>query len=125
MALAPLKVLTGSFDETARIHGLKSGKTLKEFRGHTSYVHSVCYADEGTKVLTASSDGSVRVWEVRSSDCLLTFRLGSNSNPTLNDRAIHTIAPVPGKQGCFFIANRTSTAYIVSIHGQVVCVGVE
>ena len=28
------QILTGSFDQLARIHGLKSGKTLKEFRYH-------------------------------------------------------------------------------------------
>jgi len=31
-------VLSGSYDGTVRVHGLKSGKMLKEFRGHTSYV---------------------------------------------------------------------------------------
>ncbi len=55
------QLLTGSFDCTARIHGLKSGKTLKELRGHTSYVNSVCYAAEGTRVVTGSSDGVLRV----------------------------------------------------------------
>jgi WD40 repeat-containing protein SMU1 len=33
-----LQVLSGSYDGTIRVHGLKSGKMLKEFRGHTSYV---------------------------------------------------------------------------------------
>ena len=29
------QLLSASFDMTVRVHGLKSGKTLKEFRGHT------------------------------------------------------------------------------------------
>lgn len=33
-----VQVLSGSYDGTIRVHGLKSGKMLKEFRGHTSYV---------------------------------------------------------------------------------------
>jgi WD40 repeat protein len=33
-----LQVLSGSYDGSIRVHGLKSGKMLKEFRGHTSYV---------------------------------------------------------------------------------------
>jgi WD40 repeat protein len=32
------QVLSGSYDGSIRVHGLKSGKMLKEFRGHTSYV---------------------------------------------------------------------------------------
>ena len=35
------QLVSSSFDTTIRAHGLKSGKTLKEFRGHTSYVNNV------------------------------------------------------------------------------------
>lgn len=31
-------ILTASFGQTIRIHGIKSGKTLKEFCGHSSFV---------------------------------------------------------------------------------------
>ena len=44
-------MLSASFDMTVRIHGLKSGKTLKEFRGHSSYVNSVTYTPDGHQVL--------------------------------------------------------------------------
>ena len=35
------QVASGSFDTVGRIHGLKSGKTLKELRGHTSFINEV------------------------------------------------------------------------------------
>ena len=35
------QIISSSFDTTIRAHGLKSGKTLKEFRGHTSYVNNI------------------------------------------------------------------------------------
>jgi hypothetical protein len=38
VCLCCVQVLSGSYDGTIRVHGLKSGKMLKEFRGHTSYV---------------------------------------------------------------------------------------
>ena len=44
-----------------RIHGLKSGKTLKEFKGHTSFVNIAVYLPDSHSVLSASSDGSVKV----------------------------------------------------------------
>lgn len=54
-------VLSASYDQTIRIHGLKSGKMLKEFRGHTSFVNCVLYSNDNTKILSASSDGTVKV----------------------------------------------------------------
>ncbi len=45
----------------SRIHGLKSGKTLKEFRGHSSYVNDAIFTSDGGRVITASSDGTVKV----------------------------------------------------------------
>merc|ERR1719476_979455 len=61
-------ILTASFDFTARAHGVKSGKTLKEFRGHTSYVNSAVYTHDGSKVITASSDGYVIVWDAKTTE---------------------------------------------------------
>ena len=63
-------MLSASFDGTARLHGLKSGKTLKEFRGHTSYVNDAQFSPDGARVLTASSDGSVRVWDAKTCECV-------------------------------------------------------
>jgi len=45
------QILTASFDYTARAHGLKSGKTLKEYRGHTSYVNTAVYSHDGGRAL--------------------------------------------------------------------------
>jgi len=44
-----------------RVHGLKSGKMLKEFRGHTSYVNYAIFTTDGSRVITASSDCTVKV----------------------------------------------------------------
>jgi WD40 repeat-containing protein SMU1 len=55
------QVLSASYDQTIRIHGLKSGKMLKEFRGHSSFINSVMYSYDNTRILSASSDGTVKV----------------------------------------------------------------
>ena len=60
------QLLSASYDQTVRVHGLKSGKTLKEFRGHTSFVNMAIFLPDSPQVLSASSDGSVKV--CRSSD---------------------------------------------------------
>jgi hypothetical protein len=44
------QILSGSFDGTVRVHGLKSGKMLKEMRGHTSFVNHVAFTSDGSQV---------------------------------------------------------------------------
>lgn len=71
-------ILTGSQDCTAHILGLRSGKTLKEFRGHSSYVTSAIFTrDNLGNVLTSSADGSVRLWDGRTTECFFTYRPGA------------------------------------------------
>lgn len=48
-------VLSASYDGLARVHGLKSGKMLKEFRGHTSYVNCALYSPDGAQVCPSGS----------------------------------------------------------------------
>jgi WD40 repeat-containing protein SMU1 len=55
------QVLSTSFDQTIRIHGIKSGKMLKEFRGHISFVNDAIFSADGFRVISASSDGTVKV----------------------------------------------------------------
>lgn len=43
-------VLSAGFDGLVRVHGIKSGRMLKEFRGHTSYVNAAIYAADGGHV---------------------------------------------------------------------------
>lgn len=58
-ALQPVHTcITHSF---LRIHGLKSGKTLKEFRGHASFVNMAVFLPDTHNVISASSDGTVKV----------------------------------------------------------------
>ena len=67
-------VLSASFDGSIRVHGLRSGKMLKEFRGHKSYVNGAIYSADGSQVYSGSSDGSVRVWDTKTCECVANFK---------------------------------------------------
>ena len=67
-------VLSASFDGSIRVHGLRSGKMLKEFRGHKSYVNGAIYSADGSQVYSGSSDGSVRIWDTKTCECVANFK---------------------------------------------------
>ncbi len=39
-------------------------------KGHTSRVYSVAFSSDGQRLASASGDGTVRVWNVASGECL-------------------------------------------------------
>ncbi len=44
-----------------RIHELRTGKTLKELNGHSSFVNDASFTQDGSHIISASSDGTVKV----------------------------------------------------------------
>ena len=53
---------------------MKSGKMLKEFLGHTSYANDAIYTPDGSQIVSAASDGTVRVWEAKTCEQLRAFK---------------------------------------------------
>lgn len=100
-----------------RIHGLKSGKTLKEFRGHTSFVNEAIFTADGHHVLSASCDGTVKVWSMKTGECVSTYKsLGGAAG---GDLTIHTITLLPKNPEQFIVSNKSSTVVIMNMQGQV------
>lgn len=114
------QVLTTSFDGNARIHGLKSGKTLKDFRGHSSFVNCACFNKDSSLVFTGSSDGSIRVWDVRTTECLLTYRPGIASGTTGKEISIHTIQMMPNNLDHILVVAKSPHVFIITTQGQLV-----
>lgn len=121
-------VLTASLDHTARAHGLKSGKTLKEYRGHTSYVNSAVYTKDNGKVVTASSDSHVIVFDAKTTEIVST--LTPPPPPHVSSAMQYAVqlaimAPkLPASFGdqedvCIFACSRTNTVSLMNGSGQV------
>jgi WD40 repeat protein len=58
------RVLTASWDQTARLWEAASGKLLVPLEGHRGWVESAVFSPDGAGVLTASRDKPARLWRV-------------------------------------------------------------
>mmetsp|Transcript_84021 Transcript_84021/g.151657 ORF Transcript_84021/g.151657 Transcript_84021/m.151657 type:complete len:529 (-) Transcript_84021:64-1650(-) len=121
------QLLTASFDQTARAHGIKSGKTLKEYRGHKSYVNTAVYNKDNSKVITASSDSHVIVFDAKTTDIIATLTPPAPAHmSSIMDYAVNCAIMAPKIPGLFgeqddliFVCTRTNTIMLMNLAGQV------
>ena len=58
------RVVTGSWDRTARVWDAESRKTIAILAGHTDRVNSAAFSPNALRVVTASSDKTARIWRL-------------------------------------------------------------
>jgi uncharacterized protein with WD repeat len=67
------RLATGSWDKTAKIWDLESGKALTTLEGHTSSVSSVVFSPDGKRLATGSDDKTAKIWDLESGKALTTL----------------------------------------------------
>ena len=56
------RVVTASWDKTARIWSAADEKLIAELKGHAQRVTSAAFSPDGVRIVTASDDNTARVW---------------------------------------------------------------
>ncbi len=67
-------VVTGSWDNSAKIWEAATGKVLRKLTGeHHGYVNSAVFSPAGDKILTASDDHTAKLWNAATGEVLLSL----------------------------------------------------
>ncbi|KAG0205833.1 Serine/threonine-protein kinase smu1 [Mortierella sp. GBA30] len=113
------QVLSASFDLTVRLHGLKSGKMLREFRGHTSFVNHASFSLDGTQVMSSSSDGTIKIWDYKTANCLRSFSPhdGTGTMAGVAGLTVNSCVPFP-KPNQILVCMKSPTAYLLAMDGE-------
>ena len=57
------RIVTGGYhDNTVRVWDAATGKELRHYEGHTATVAGVAFFPDGKRIVSASGDGTARVW---------------------------------------------------------------
>jgi len=69
------EIATASDDYTSAVVSFSTGEILRVLRGHTSFVFTVLFTSDGSKVITGSWDKTIRTWDLflESRKCLSSF----------------------------------------------------
>jgi hypothetical protein len=59
-----MRLVTVSWDETAKVWEVASGRLLLSLESHTDEVLSASFSADGTRLVTASADKTAKVWNV-------------------------------------------------------------
>jgi WD domain, G-beta repeat len=60
-----LRVVTASYDSTARIWDAATGAQVVVLRGHDAVLQSAAFGPDGRRVMTASNDNTARIWDAK------------------------------------------------------------
>jgi WD40 repeat protein len=100
------KILYAS-GRTARLCNLSCDTTFIEFRGHSGEIHSVVFSPDGKKILTGSSDSTVRLWDM----------YGTSLKTIPVNAKINAVAISPDGN-TFLTGSNDSTAAIWNLKGE-------
>ncbi|XP_054842303.1 jouberin isoform X2 [Eublepharis macularius] len=98
------------------LYEIPSGQHLREFYGHLNIVYDLCWSKDNEHLLTASSDGTARMWkiEARTTSAVKVF-----PHPSFVYTAkLHPVADCIVVTGCYDSIIRVWNAKAKEIHGQ-------
>lgn len=77
------------------------------------------YSADGNQILSASSDGTIKVWSLKTSEVVSSFA-STAAGPRIADLSVNGLHLVPKTTDQFLVCNRSSSLAIMNMAGQTV-----
>ncbi|SDR64179.1 WD40 repeat [Rhizobiales bacterium GAS113] len=68
------RIVTASWDKTARVWDAATGKAIAVLTGHDSGVRNASFSPDGPRILTASADETARLWDAATGKQIIVFQ---------------------------------------------------
>ena len=65
---------------TVHLHSVETGEVIRDFEGHTDMIMCAAFSSNGKYLATGSEDGTVRVWDIETGDCIHVLKHGEGVN---------------------------------------------
>ena len=104
--------------------GLKSGKLLKEFKGHTSFVSSVLFMPLPTSggamaAVSGSADATVRVWDMKTAECRSAIRIAHEGATEALEIAVTQVVAMPRAVEQLLVCSKACAVHLINVRGTV------
>lgn len=107
------EILSCGHDNLIKISGLRSGKQIKEFNGHSSFINHAIYSVDGNRIISSSSDGTIKFWDAKSGGCLFTLDPKQFTKQEVSYSIISTMA-VPKSAEKYIVTTNSATLVLHS-----------